>query len=127
MKILCIGQSAYDITLPVDSYPVENKKIQSSWHWELILVGLLLFLVAIIFYIVKHLNKVELAFKRFIRKTRNKANTDLPLHRHIQTLNNEHAQAAYNLYNEIKYLQNGQYTKAQLKQLKQHLKLARES
>ena len=28
MKILCIGQSAYDITLPVDSYPVENKKIK---------------------------------------------------------------------------------------------------
>lgn len=28
MKILCIGQSAYDITLPVDSYPIENKKIK---------------------------------------------------------------------------------------------------
>lgn len=28
MKILCIGQSAYDITLPVDSYPLENKKIK---------------------------------------------------------------------------------------------------
>ena len=28
MKILCIGQSAYDITLPVDNYPVENKKIK---------------------------------------------------------------------------------------------------
>lgn len=28
MKILCIGQSAYDITLPVDSYPEENKKIK---------------------------------------------------------------------------------------------------
>lgn len=28
MKILCIGQSAYDITLPVDSYPVENKKVK---------------------------------------------------------------------------------------------------
>jgi len=26
MKILCIGHAAYDITLPVDSYPVENKK-----------------------------------------------------------------------------------------------------
>lgn len=28
MKILCIGQSSYDITLPVTSYPVENKKIK---------------------------------------------------------------------------------------------------
>ena len=28
MKILCIGHAAYDITLPVDSYPVENKKIR---------------------------------------------------------------------------------------------------
>lgn len=28
MKILCIGQSAYDITLPVNSYPIENKKIK---------------------------------------------------------------------------------------------------
>ena len=26
MKILCIGQSAYDITLPVSDYPIENKK-----------------------------------------------------------------------------------------------------
>lgn len=26
MKILCIGQSAYDITLPCDNYPEENKK-----------------------------------------------------------------------------------------------------
>ena len=28
MKILCIGQSAYDITLPVTDYPEENKKIK---------------------------------------------------------------------------------------------------
>ena len=28
MKILCIGHAAYDITLPVDSYPVENKKVR---------------------------------------------------------------------------------------------------
>lgn len=28
MKILCIGQSAYDITLPVSDYPKENKKIK---------------------------------------------------------------------------------------------------
>lgn len=26
MKILCVGQSAYDITIPVDSFPIENKK-----------------------------------------------------------------------------------------------------
>lgn len=26
MKILCIGQSAYDITLPLEDYPKENKK-----------------------------------------------------------------------------------------------------
>ena len=26
MKILCIGQSAYDITLPINGYPEENKK-----------------------------------------------------------------------------------------------------
>lgn len=26
MKIMCIGQSAYDITLPMDHYPIENKK-----------------------------------------------------------------------------------------------------
>ena len=26
MKILCIGQSAYDITLPVSDYPIENRK-----------------------------------------------------------------------------------------------------
>ena len=26
MKILCLGQSAYDITIPVESYPIENKK-----------------------------------------------------------------------------------------------------
>ncbi len=30
MKILCIGSSAYDITLPLDHYPVENKKIRVS-------------------------------------------------------------------------------------------------
>ena len=28
MKILCIGQSAYDITLPVTDYPKENRKIK---------------------------------------------------------------------------------------------------
>ena len=28
MKILCIGQSAYDITLPVTDYPKENKKFK---------------------------------------------------------------------------------------------------
>ena len=28
MKILCIGQSAYDITLPVTDYPKENRKVK---------------------------------------------------------------------------------------------------
>ena len=28
MKVLCIGQSAYDITLPMDHYPVENQKMR---------------------------------------------------------------------------------------------------
>jgi len=28
MKIICIGQSAYDITLPMDHYPIENKKVR---------------------------------------------------------------------------------------------------
>ena len=28
MKILCIGHAAYDITLPVKSFPIENKKIR---------------------------------------------------------------------------------------------------
>ena len=28
MKIMCVGQSAYDITLPLDHYPIENKKVR---------------------------------------------------------------------------------------------------
>ena len=28
MKVLCIGNSTYDITIPVDKYPIENKKIK---------------------------------------------------------------------------------------------------
>ena len=28
MKVMCIGQAAYDITIPVNEYPVENKKIR---------------------------------------------------------------------------------------------------
>ena len=28
MKVLCIGNSSYDITIPVDDYPLENKKIR---------------------------------------------------------------------------------------------------
>lgn len=28
MKILCIGHAAYDITLPVEYYPIENKKVR---------------------------------------------------------------------------------------------------
>ena len=34
MKILCFGQSAYDITIPVDSYPIENKKIKVNEIYE---------------------------------------------------------------------------------------------
>ena len=29
-KYVCIGHAAYDITLPVDSYPIENKKVRIS-------------------------------------------------------------------------------------------------
>ena len=28
MKIMCVGQAAYDITLPLDHYPIENKKVR---------------------------------------------------------------------------------------------------
>lgn len=28
MKIMCVGQSAYDVTLPLDHYPIENKKVR---------------------------------------------------------------------------------------------------
>ncbi len=28
MKILCLGHAAYDITLPMDSFPIENKKVR---------------------------------------------------------------------------------------------------
>ena len=34
MKILCIGQSAYDITLPVKEYPEENRKYKISEKYE---------------------------------------------------------------------------------------------
>jgi len=34
MKIICIGQAAYDITLPVNSYPSENSKIKSKMRVE---------------------------------------------------------------------------------------------
>ena len=30
MKAICIGQAAYDITLPVDYFPIENKKMRSQ-------------------------------------------------------------------------------------------------
>lgn len=30
MKAICIGQAAYDITLPIDHFPIENKKARSS-------------------------------------------------------------------------------------------------
>ncbi len=28
MKVLCLGHAAYDITLPMDSFPIENKKVR---------------------------------------------------------------------------------------------------
>lgn len=34
MKILCVGQSAYDITIPVDSYPEENRKYKIKEVFE---------------------------------------------------------------------------------------------
>ena len=34
MKILCIGQSAYDITIPMDEYPIENKKYKVKEVYE---------------------------------------------------------------------------------------------
>lgn len=34
MKILCLGQSAYDITIPVESYPIENKKYKVHEVYE---------------------------------------------------------------------------------------------
>lgn len=34
MKVLCLGQAAYDITLPVDHYPIENKKVRISKRIE---------------------------------------------------------------------------------------------
>ena len=29
MRAICIGQAAYDITLPIDHFPIENKKTRS--------------------------------------------------------------------------------------------------
>ena len=34
MKIVCVGHSVYDITLPVDEFPEENKKIRIPNHIE---------------------------------------------------------------------------------------------
>ena len=34
MKILCIGQSAYDITIPVDDFPIENRKYKINSVYE---------------------------------------------------------------------------------------------
>ncbi len=34
MKILCVGQSAYDITIPVENYPEENKKYKIKEVFE---------------------------------------------------------------------------------------------
>ncbi len=33
-KVLCVGQSAYDITLPLDHYPIENKKVKVPFKVE---------------------------------------------------------------------------------------------
>lgn len=33
-KVLCVGQSAYDITLPLDHYPIENKKVRIPYKVE---------------------------------------------------------------------------------------------
>jgi len=30
MRAICIGQAAYDVTLPIDHFPIENKKTRSS-------------------------------------------------------------------------------------------------
>ena len=34
MKILCLGQSAYDITIPVKEYPIENRKYKIHGVYE---------------------------------------------------------------------------------------------
>ena len=34
MKILCVGQSAYDITLPISGYPEENRKYKIKESYE---------------------------------------------------------------------------------------------
>ena len=34
MKIVCVGHSVYDITLPVDRFPEENKKLRIASHIE---------------------------------------------------------------------------------------------
>lgn len=34
MKILCLGQSAYDITIPVEDYPIENRKYKIHGVYE---------------------------------------------------------------------------------------------
>lgn len=107
--------------------PIETKNVEVNWPWELLLVVILLCIVGSIMYIASRLNKVNLLFKRFVRKNTNKVNAELPLHQFIKSLNNTHAQSAYNLYNEIMYLHGGRYTKAQLKQLRHYLKLARKS
>lgn len=34
MKVICIGQAAYDITLPLENYPIENKKVRTTGKVE---------------------------------------------------------------------------------------------
>ena len=35
MKILCIGHSSWDITVPVDEYPIENTKYRYNEKYSL--------------------------------------------------------------------------------------------
>lgn len=34
MKVICIGHLAYDTTLPVSRYPIENTKMRTTYHME---------------------------------------------------------------------------------------------
>ena len=34
MKVICVGHSTYDTTLPVDEYPTENVKYRLEHHIE---------------------------------------------------------------------------------------------
>ena len=34
MKIICVGQSSYDVTLPIEGYPIENRKYRIKESYE---------------------------------------------------------------------------------------------